>query len=40
MGNISGVAAISLLANHGRASEIGEHAMDNSPGEDGPKTPP
>jgi hypothetical protein len=40
MGNLSGVAAISLLANHGRASETGEHAMDNSPGEDGPKTSP
>ena len=40
MGNLSGVAAISLFANHGRASETREHAMDNSPGEDGPKTSP
>jgi hypothetical protein len=37
---LSGVAAISLLANHGRASETGEHAVDNSPGGDGPKTSP
>jgi hypothetical protein len=37
---LSGVAAISLLANHGRALEIGEHAVDNSLGGDGPKTSP